>query len=517
MTVGNLASRLLVLGCVTATPIAGRLGAQVRQAQPGFNLFSAQQDVEIGQQSAAEAEKQLPLLRDATVDAYLTRIVQRLAAVAPGAKFPYTVKAVNAAEVNAFSLPGGPMYVNRGLITATRSEAELAGVIAHEMAHVALRHGTHQASNAYLAQGGLALLGGLMGKGQGNTSSVLNAIGGAGMNTLFLKFSRNAEYEADATGADMMARAGYDPLAMATMFEMLRATQGRDPGKVEQFFSDHPGAADRETRIRNMASSLSRNRVAPVGNFASIQSRVGPNASGSDAAAASAAAVAAARGRLDPPANRAPAAAGNVTLSIPAPSARLASYSQPSGIFTISYPANWRPATSSGVAVTLAPPAGIVTTTDGVQHVAYGVIINHYAPFGSSATGTYTPQGTTARTGTLEEATNDLVRTILQSNPYLQAEQGSARPETIAGARGYSMLLSGTSPLTGQPEQVTLFTRALTDGHVIYALGVTPTANAAGMNRALVRMMRTLAVNDAAAHRAETARGRGRRGSATVP
>ena len=196
------------------------------------------------------------MLNDRNVDRYLNEIIRNLAEQAPGARYPYAIKAVNASEINAFALPGGPMYVNRGLIEAARSEAELAGVLAHEMSHVALRHGTHQASKAYLSQAGLGILGGLLGRNGGNASNIVNAIGGLGLNVVFLKFGRDDEYQADQLGAEIMARAGYDPSAMANFFELLRSEQGRDPGKLEQFFSNHPPSADREARIRDQAASL---------------------------------------------------------------------------------------------------------------------------------------------------------------------------------------------------------------------------------------------------------------------
>jgi len=140
-------SVLLASALALCAPLVAR--AATSRATPGFNLFSVEQDIEIGRQSAKEAERQLPLLKDRNVDRYLNRIISKLAAHAPGARYPYAIKAVNASAINAFSLPGGPMYVNRGLFEAARSEAELAGVLAHEMSHVALRHGTHQASKAY--------------------------------------------------------------------------------------------------------------------------------------------------------------------------------------------------------------------------------------------------------------------------------------------------------------------------------------------------------------------------------
>ena len=152
--VGLLATLVLVSGAAFAET----------DPKPGFNLFSVEQDIEIGRQSAAEAERQLPILRDASVERYLNTVVRAWSARLPGARYPYRVRAVNAADINAFTFPGGFLYVNRGLIEATRSESELAGVLAHEIAHVALRHGTHQASKAYAAQAGLGILGGLLGR-----------------------------------------------------------------------------------------------------------------------------------------------------------------------------------------------------------------------------------------------------------------------------------------------------------------------------------------------------------------
>src|SRR3954471_6399100 len=153
-----IAAAILTGGSLTAAVAQQTARSTV---QPGFNLFTVQQDIDIGRQQAAQAEQQLPMLNDASIDAYLNRVIAKLAAVAPGAQYPYHIKAVNSADINAFALPGGPMYVNRGLLTAAGSEAELAGVLAHEMSHVALRHGTHQASTAQLASTGIGLLGGL--------------------------------------------------------------------------------------------------------------------------------------------------------------------------------------------------------------------------------------------------------------------------------------------------------------------------------------------------------------------
>jgi predicted Zn-dependent protease len=246
------------------------------RTEPGFNLFSVSQDVQIGQQSAAQVEKQLPLLNEPNSTRLVQRVGARLAAQAPGHDFSYRFKVVNLSDLNAFALPGGYVYVHRGLIERVRTEGELAGVLAHEIAHVALRHGTNQVSRAYVAQAGAGLAGQLLGAGSSsNTARVLNAVGGVGLNTLFLKFSRTAEEEADLLGARTMARAGYDPAEMASFFQFMRQQAGRDPGKVSVFFSSHPSPGDREQRIREAARKYTVRRTAPVGGLRAAQASLG--------------------------------------------------------------------------------------------------------------------------------------------------------------------------------------------------------------------------------------------------
>jgi Zn-dependent protease with chaperone function len=485
----------MLAAMAVAGPLADSSPAQTRQPEPGFNLFTVQQDIELGRQSAIEAERQLRLLNDRNTDAYLNRIIQRLAAGAPGAKYPYHIKAVNAPEINAFALPGGPMYVNRGLVQSARNEAELAGVLAHEMAHVAMRHGTHQASKVYLTQSGLGILGGLLGRGSGGTSKVLQAIGGVGLNAVFLKFSRDDEYEADQVGVQIMANAGYDPRAMADFFALMREEQGRDPGKLEQFFSSHPSPANRENRIRELAGSRGGSSQI-VGGFSTVKSRLGglPEASSQRVTLAEA--------------DRDIPATGTVTVQVDPPSNTFVRFSHSRGFFTIDHPNNFH-SYGSGMAVSMAPQGGVAERSDGQQVMVYGVIINHYAPFegeesrrSQSLQRSYAPfEDRTIPRGSLEDATDDLVRTILDANPYLRTQTGSAQSEVIDGAAGFSVVLSGTSPATGMEERVTVYTRGLTDGHVIYALGISPGRDANTFDPIFRRMMRSLNVNDQSYHR----------------
>ncbi|HEU0106795.1 MAG TPA: M48 family metallopeptidase [Vicinamibacteria bacterium] len=257
-----VAAALFSLSLASATPAAA------------INLFSVQQDAEVGRQAAQDAERQLPMLRDGMTEGYINAIVQRLAAVAPGPRFPYRAHVVNAAEINAFALPGGYVYVNRGLIEAVRNEGELAGVLAHEMAHVAQRHGTSQATKAYGAQMGVGLLGSLLGGRDQRLGVPEQVIGSLGLNALFMKFSRNAESEADRVGAQMMSRAGYDPMAMANFFDLLAAQQRGNPSGVSQFFSDHPSPQNRSASIRALAAQLGRGRGAQVGGLQTVQARL---------------------------------------------------------------------------------------------------------------------------------------------------------------------------------------------------------------------------------------------------
>ncbi|HEY5609892.1 MAG TPA: M48 family metallopeptidase, partial [Thermoanaerobaculia bacterium] len=195
------------------------------KVKSGFNLFSPEQDVEIGQQSAAEAEKQLPIIANREIASYVDRIGQRLSSAAPGPKFRYQFRVVDASDLNAFALPGGYVYLNRGILESAKSEGEVAGVLAHEIAHVALRHGTHNASKAYMTQAGIGILGGLLGgKMGGNSTQIINAVGGIGLNVLFLKYTREAEKDADVLGVQMLAKSGYSPGDMVSFFQTLAKT-----------------------------------------------------------------------------------------------------------------------------------------------------------------------------------------------------------------------------------------------------------------------------------------------------
>jgi Zn-dependent protease with chaperone function len=491
----RLRALIAAFGVATLTIVVAGPGAAQTQIKPGFNLFSPQQDQEIGRQSADAAEKQLPILNDQSIVAYVGKIGKRLAAVAPGAKYPYQFKVVNVSDINAFALPGGYLYVNRGLIEAAKNEGQLAGVMAHEMAHVALRHGTSQASKAYLGQAGLGLLGGLIGKDDHSSDQTIAAVGGFGLNALFLKYSRAAEEQADVTGAQMMAAAGYDPADMVDFFNLLADEQGRNPSKVEQFFSDHPAPANRAARINEEIALLKVKPTKPVGGFTDVKSEL----------AAMRPAVSMqqlAQGQTAPA--TAPRSASTdrsvPEIKVAGTSTEFRVFAQRDGFFRIGYPDNWRIyEPNTGFGVVIAPDGGYVNTGGKEKDLISGVIVNHYDPFEDDPNDR-SDSGLVAGNSSLVRATNDLLGTILRSNPDMQMVRDSKRTNSIDGAPSLSVVLSGRSPVTRQEERVTLFAREVSDDHIIYALFIAAQQDYERLNNTFNQMISSLQVSDDATH-----------------
>jgi beta-barrel assembly-enhancing protease len=223
--------------------------AERTRLKPGWNLFSPRQDVEMGADVARDAESQLRLVNNAAATSYINALGRRLAAHAPGEKYPYQFKIVDDKVLNAFALPGGHVYINRGIIEAADTEAQLAGVIAHEISHIALRHSTNQVSKAYVAQAPLSILGGLL--GSNSVGGVLAQMGaGFATNSVLLKYSRDAERQADLMGTQILYDSGYDTRGMVEFFEKLQA---ESKGRASEFFNSHPNP---ENRISGVQSEI---------------------------------------------------------------------------------------------------------------------------------------------------------------------------------------------------------------------------------------------------------------------
>jgi predicted Zn-dependent protease len=216
------------------------------------SLVSVEEEIEIGRAAEKQMRQQVTELRDARVTAYVRDVGRRLVRAAPGAKYPYRFTVADRPEINAFSLPGGPIWVNRGVLARAANEAQAASVLAHEVAHVAARHGADRLTHGMVARWGLGLLGALLGNSGGATTAQAAATlltGG-----VFLKFSRDEEREADEIGVAILTKAGWDRRGMVEMFELLRREAGRDPSSVESFLSSHPAPQDRIAGLARVAA-----------------------------------------------------------------------------------------------------------------------------------------------------------------------------------------------------------------------------------------------------------------------
>jgi beta-barrel assembly-enhancing protease len=267
--------RRLSVPVIAVLLVSASLSAQTR-IESRKNSFSPAQDVQLGRQAAADVRRQLPMLNDGPTDALVEQIGRRLVAAVPARfaqpAFRYSFDVVNLREINAFALPGGPMFLHRGMLQAARTDDEVAGVMAHELSHVILRHGTLQAAKAQKFQLG-AIAGQILGSIVGGQKGAMIAQGSEiGLSTYFLKYSREYEREADLLGTQLMARAGYDPRQMANMFRTIQQSGGNSG---PEFLSDHPDPGNRYNAIMREAGSLRIGGGASTGPaFDAVRSRL---------------------------------------------------------------------------------------------------------------------------------------------------------------------------------------------------------------------------------------------------
>ena len=428
----RLMTQSLRRGVAVLTTLALLLAPMARAdrtaLRPGWNIFSPQQDIEVGQQVSRDAERQLPMLNDSRVDNYLNNLGKRLSSLAPGHRYPYTYKAVNDRAINAFALPGGPVYVNRGVVEAADNEAHLAGVMAHEISHVALRHGTKQASKAYVTQVPLAILGGVL--GSNSVGAVLAQLGaGFTVNSILLKYSRTDESQADIMGTQILYDAGYDPRAMAQFFDKIQ--KGQTGGRPIEFFSNHPNPENRIQRVNEEISRLGRPRsgyATDSREFQEIKRYLGSLST-------------APRRQV-----RSEAEGGRPGTWPGWPSDRFVSYQN--SLLLIDHPDNWQ-VYAQGDAVTIAPRGGLVDDGRGKQALAYGVIVNLFQPPSWDSYGQQLQGPGYGGRISLEEATDQLVQEFRQSNRNMRVVRGYD-VLNVSGERALSTYLSNDSPSGGR-------------------------------------------------------------------
>ncbi len=442
---------------------------------PGNAPLSRDQQIQLGFQAASEVYKQMPVLPDSSPETqYVRSVGKRLAATIPQQYgWPFEFHVIPQKEVNAFALPGGPMFVNVGAITAAGSEAELAGVMAHEMAHVYMQHSAKQMQKNQVPSV-LAGLGQVLGSMIGGIGGAVASIGGQlGGGLLSMKYSRHDEAQADAVGAIIMYRANYDPRALAVFFERL-ASEGGSGGP--QFLSDHPNPGNRQEAILNEVSNWPQKQYTTNTSAfrqAQQQSKSMKSYSAQEIADGAKSGRWASLNKQNGAVFKAPPGvtiqqtsqsqpgepAGPVSSRDVAPSSRMVSENL--GPLSIARPSNWDviPPQQQGNAVTIAPRAGV--SSNGV---GYGVVINGVRPQSGS--------------GDIDQVTSQLVQQMQQGGGDLQ-QVGSVQPITVSGIRGRSVNMESTSPFTdanGKPqkERDWMVTLPQQDGSVMYLVFVAP-------------------------------------------
>ncbi len=407
--------RRAIVAAIWCLFIAPCVLAQRTQFKPGWNFYSPQDDIQLGKKVAVDAEKQLPSCNAPDVDAYLMELGKKLIAKLPAAEvqYPWEFHCVNDKEINAFALPGGYVFVNRGVIEAADNEAQLAAVMAHELAHVVLRHGTEEATKAQAAQGFVGILGTLLGGNAGG--SLLTELGRFSAGSVLLRNSRSAETQADVVGTQMLYDAGYDPRALAQFFEKIEAdSKGKNP---PEFFSDHPSPEHRVERVQeeiDKLGGLPPKMKKDSAEFEAIKREV----------------LALPVLKRAEPGGYAPRPAGPP----PEPSANFVEY-KASG-YALKYPDNWiRYGEKDNVS--FAPDGGVSQVSDGQAGLAYGIIVN-----------VTKVQGEPSSEKALENATQGLIKTLEKDNPKMKIMRPPGHLR-LNGQPGLSTYLSNQSPLGG--------------------------------------------------------------------
>lgn len=269
---------VLILVVVPVFAQRNRRPPQQREVKIQKTSLSRDQELQLGKEAAAEVQRTMEVVKNPEIESWLNKIGQRLAQQPQANAYPYYFQLVNDESVNAFALPGGPMFVHTGLIRAADNESEVAGVLAHEMSHVALRHGAAQMSKAQTWQMIGGLLGAAAGMGGGGQCTLLcqavQASGGLLSNSVLMKFSRDHERDADLNGARMMASAGYNPIDLATFFEKLEKQMGTaaQPKGLSNWFSSHPSPGNRVEYVsEDVTFYPKRDYTADSGGFKRIQ------------------------------------------------------------------------------------------------------------------------------------------------------------------------------------------------------------------------------------------------------
>lgn len=464
-------SRRLRCAVALFTLTASVVTAQTRITPPK-NKYTPAQDVDAGQEAAKEVEQQLPLLRDDAVESFIERIGRRLVQVTPREiqhrEFKYSFAVINVREINAFALPGGPMYLNRGMIQAAAVEGEVAGVMAHELSHVILRHGTAGATRQQPFQIGAiagAIAGAIIG---GNVGQVVAQGTQFGLGTYFLRYSREYEKQADLLGVQLMALAGYDPLDLMHMFQTIERQGG---GGGPQFMSDHPNPGNRQAYIAQEVSHLKvEGHTGDAREFTRVQDRL-RNMSPAPTTEQVTRQRKQTSTRSGQPERRS-APPGRVAQ----PSSKYRSYSE-GNLFRVSVPENWREVASSSSVKFV--PDGAYAQAEGETAFTHGVELGF----------------TRNEIHSLADATDEFIEGLVQANPSLR-RIGGVQTTKLSERNGLVATFDNISEVTGRTERVMLSTTLLRDGNLFYCIAVAPQDEYRVYERSFQRVAQSIRLND---------------------
>ncbi len=442
---GTLAVVLLL--AVAASACAAHAGSVPK---PCRNDYTLGQEIDEGQQAKLEVYRQMPVLLDSSpVTQYVQELGERLVEATPGHRWPYEFHVVNESEINAFALPGGPVFVNLGTIQAAENEAQLAGAIAHEISHVVLRHATcnetRQRTPGMIADLSSKAVGVLM---PGMIGALAQNGIGAAAGLGYLRMSRESEREADLLGVKIMYDAGYDPRGLPQFFEVIESHYGK--GGV-QWLSDHPNPGHRTDYVQHAIARLARRadlrRTSE--DFQDVKKMV------SGMHAYTARQIASGDWRKQAP-SQTVASAMNEAVDFSAVGNWL---SLNDTGFYLTYPGNWRVFDGPGNGVTIAPGKGVRPAMDGENAVVYGAIVDVYKPKPGADLG---------------RGTDELVETLRQGNVGL-APTGNAADVTVDEhpAKSVELLNPGGSP-AGGAEHDWLVALGREDGSLSYMIFVAP-------------------------------------------
>ena len=413
---------LLLLALAVVTYGADKKAPKQKEVKVQKSSIPMEQEVQLGKEAAAQVERQMEVVKNDEVEAWLNRIGAQLAKTPQANAYPYYFRLVNEDSINAFALPGGPMFVHTGLIKAADSEGQVAGVLAHEMSHVALRHGVSQMGRTQTWQTILGVAGAAAGMagGGGLIGTAVNTGGSLGVGALLGKYSRGAERDADLNGARMLAAAGYNPLEMARFFEKLEAQMaGADrPKGIEAWFSSHPAP---ERRVESVSEDIrfypTKDYTADTGQFPKIKQLV----------------------TAIPPAKMKPAVALQPIQAQPREGLPNGFTDLRTKDFAIARPGNWQAGQAeAGGSLFIVPQGGAAKTQQGGIELIAGAMVDYYTPPGGSED--------------LQAATKALLESLQKGDTDLKI--GNTEAVTIGGQPGVLTRLTTRTSYREDPEQV---------------------------------------------------------------